>query len=95
MALNLRHQTGAEFALRFWARVQRAKRQGDQLEVHRLIVWLLARITAGDITDTQARNAFNTANGRLLTAPQWNTLKTSRMQPMATRYAAMLAEDDL
>ena len=52
------------------------------------------RVIGSDIA-TQARNAFNTANGRLLTAPQWNTLKTSRMQPMATRYAAMLAEDDL
>jgi hypothetical protein len=95
MALNLSHQTGAEFALRFWARVQRARRQGDQAEYHRLIQWLLAKIAAADITDAQARTAFNSAFGRALTAAQWTTLKTSRLQPMATRHAAMLAEGDL
>jgi hypothetical protein len=95
MALNLRHQNGAEFALRFWARVQRARRQGDQLELHRLIAWLLARIAAADITDAQARVAFNTAHSRNLTVPDWTALKTTRLQPMANRHAALLADGDL
>ena len=95
MALNLRHQNGAEFALRFWARVQRARREGNAVEYHRLIAWLLQRIAASDITDAQARAAFNSAHSRNLTGPEWTTLKSSRLQPMATRYAAVLSEGDL
>lgn len=95
MALTLNHQTAAEFAARFWARVQRAYAEGDKFTYCRLLYWLIERINAGDITDTQARNSFNTAFGRSLTAGQWTTLKTDRIIPAHDRWAAMLAEGAL
>lgn len=94
MALNLRHQTAAEFAVRFWGRVQYAQ-ANDKVLFGKLCAWLLARITAGDITDAQARNSFNSVFGRSLTAAQWTTLKTIRIQPAADRYNAMMAEGAL
>lgn len=95
MALVLSHQTAAEFAARFWASALDAQRSGDKQRLHRLIWWLLARITAGDITDAGARATFNAATGRSLTSGQWTTFKTARLQPIADRYAATLAEADL
>lgn len=80
MALNLQHQTAAEFAARFRARFQRAERD----DAWRLAAKLLGWIESGDITDTQARNAFG------LTVTQWNTLK-SKMTTMRTRYNELLA----
>ncbi|MCM2311329.1 MAG: hypothetical protein NDI84_08000 [Steroidobacteraceae bacterium] len=94
MALNLQHQTAAEFAARYWAMVLAAQ-QSDRLRFHRLIWWLLARIAAGDITDAGARTTFNSVFGRSLTAAQWTSFKTSRLQPIADRYASYLAEPDL
>ena len=91
MALNLRHQTAAEFAARFWARV----RQADKSEFARLMYWLERRLVAGDITDLQARSSFNTAFARTLNASQWTTLRTNRITPAHDRYAAMLVEGDL
>jgi hypothetical protein len=52
-------------------------------------------LVAGDITDAQARNSFNAAFGRSLTAGQWTTLRSSRITPAHDRYAAMLIEEDL
>lgn len=95
MALNLAHQTDAEFAARFWAAVLDAQQSGNKTRLHRLIWWLLQRIAAGDITDAGARVTFNTAFGRSLSAAQWTTFKTSRLQPIADRYAAVLAEEAL
>ena len=95
MALSLQHQTAAEFAARFWTRVQAAKQAGQQIEYCRLLYWLTRRLVAGDITDLQARNSFNTAFGRTLNASQWTTLRTNRITPAHDRYAAMLAEADL
>jgi len=91
MALNLRHQTPAQFAARFWAAVRAA----DKLEFSRLMYWLTRRLVAGDLTDTQARNSFNAAFGRSLTAQQWTTLRANRITPAHDRYAAILAEGDL
>jgi len=91
MALNLRHQSPAEFAARFWGRVRAA----DKLEFSRLMYWLTRRLVAGDLTDTQARVSFNTAFNRSLTAGQWTTLRSNRITPTHDRYAAMLAEGDL
>lgn len=91
MALNLRHQTAAQFAARFWERVRAA----DRLEFSRLMWWLTRRLVAGDITDAQARNSFNAAFGRSLTALQWTTLRANRITPAHDRYAAMLAEGEL
>ncbi|KFB68933.1 hypothetical protein [Candidatus Accumulibacter vicinus] len=95
MALTLSQQTAAEFAARFWARVKAAKLVGDQAEYCRLLHWLTEKLVAGDITDAQARNSFNTAFGRTLTAGQWATLRSSRITPAHDRYAEMLAEGDL
>lgn len=95
MALVLNHQTAAEFAARFWSSVLEAQRSADKVRLHRLVWWLLQRIAAGDITDAGARTTFNTAFNRALTAAQWNTFKSSRLQPIADRYAATLAEADL
>jgi hypothetical protein len=94
MALNLRHQTPAEFAARFWDRV-RVAQGSDKLEFCRLMYWLTRRLVSGDLTDTQARNSFNTAFGRSLTAGQWTTLRSNRITPAHDRHAAMLAEGDL
>lgn len=91
MALNLRHQTAAEFAARFWSRVRAA----DKIEFARLMWWLTRRLVAGDLTDAQARSSFNAAFGRSLTAQQWTTLRANRITPAHDRYAAMLAEGDL
>jgi hypothetical protein len=91
MALNLRHQTAAEFAARFWERVRAA----DKLEFCRLMYWLTRRLVAGDITDAQARNSFNTAFNRSLNATQWTNLRNSRITPAHDRWAAILAEGDL
>lgn len=95
MALNLQHQTAAEFAARYWARVRAALDAGDKLAYARLLWWLTTRISAGDITDAQARASFNSAFGRSLNATQWTALRTTRITPAHDRYAAMLAEGDL
>ena len=95
MALTLHHQTPAEFASRFWRRVLSAQRAGDTLASHRLIWWLLERIVAGDIADAQARATFNAEFGQALSAAAWAALKTTKLQPMHDRYAALIAKADL
>ena len=95
MALNLRHQTAAEFAARFWSAVQAARQSRQQVEYSRLLYWLTRKLVAGDLTDTQARNSYNTAFNLSLTAGQWTTLRSNRITPAHDRYAAMLAEGDL
>jgi len=80
MALVLKHQTAAQFIARF----REAYRNADRERLARLAKWLLARIAAGDITDTQARNAFG------LTAAQWNTKKT-QMTDLVAKYDAVQA----
>lgn len=95
MAIQLAQQTLAEFAVRFWRRVDRAQREGDQFARHKLAWWLVERINGGDITDTQARNSYNSFFGATLTSGQWSTLKTNRLIPMHDRYAALIAEGAL
>lgn len=95
MALNLKHQTAAEFAARYWARVQDAFQRGDKLRYAQLLWWLETKLRSGDITDAQARTTFNTAFGRALTVAQWTTLRTDRIVPAFNRYAAILAEESL
>lgn len=80
-ALTLLHQTGAQFVTRFRAAVAAASRE----EACRLAWWLLRRIAAGHITDTQARNAFG------MTAAQWTTFKTNKLQPRSDAWDAVLA----
>ena len=78
MALLLKHQTQQEFVQRF----REAFREGNRDRLAKLATWLLNRIAAGDVTDTQARNAFG------LTVTQWNTLKT-KMQNLVNNYNAV------
>ena len=95
MALNLKHQTAAQFAARFWAKLKIAYQAGDRLTYHKMIYWIWARIQAGDLTSDQVRQSFNAAYGRSLTTAQWNTFVTSRLAPIKDRYLAWLAEGDL
>jgi hypothetical protein len=78
MALNLQHQTPAQFAARF----RESFRSSEKVETYRLATKLMNWLDSGDITDTQARNAFG------LTLTQWNNLKT-RLTAMRTRYAEL------
>lgn len=95
MALNLQHQTPAQFAARFWSRVAASRAAGRQIDYCRLLWWLHKRLVAGDITDAQARNSFNAHFGRSLTAAQWTQLRANRITPAHDRYEAMMAEEDL
>lgn len=78
MALVLKHQTKEQFIQRF----RQAYQNGNRERLAKLANWLLNRIADGDVTDTQARNAFN------LTVTQWNTLKT-KMQNLVNNYNAV------
>lgn len=95
MALNLRHQTAAQFAARFWRRLQAAYQSGDQLTYHRMVWWIWTRIQAGDLTSNEVRLSFNTAFDRSLNTTQWNSLVSTRFVPMKDRYLAFLAEGAL
>lgn len=78
MALNLQHQTAAQFAARLRQRYRNANRE----EAARLAKWILDHLEAGGFTDLQIRNAFG------LTAGQWTTLK-AKMTTMRTNYEAV------
>lgn len=95
MALTLNHQTAAQFAARFWRKVQEAYQSGDKQTYHRLIWWVWQKVQDGDLTNDQVRISFNNAFGRSLTLPQWNTFVTDRLVPIKDRYLAFLNEGDL
>ncbi|MHB1098727.1 MAG: hypothetical protein ACYCZR_04155 [Burkholderiales bacterium] len=80
MALILKHQTAAQFIARF----REAYRSADKERLAQLCKWLLARIAAGDITDTQARNTFG------LNVQQWNNKKTL-LEDLVAKYDAVQA----
>ncbi len=84
MPLALKHQTAAQFIARF----REAYRSADKDRLAKLCKWLRARIAAGDITDTQARNAFG------LTVNQWNTKKTQMADLVAKFEAVEAAKGD-
>ena len=95
MAINLHHQTAAQFAARFWRRVQSAYQSNDKLTYHRLIWWVWTRIQAGDLTSDQVRLSYNAAFNKSLNTTQWNSLVTTRFVPMKDRYLAVMAEGEL
>ena len=95
MALVLKHQTAAEFAARFWAKLRAAYQAGDKLTYHRMIWWIWSKVQSGDLTNDQVRLSFNAAYGRSLNTTQWNSFVTSRLVPIKDRYLAWLAEGDL
>jgi hypothetical protein len=80
MALNLQHQTPAQFAAYLRERYRNAKRD----DVARLAKWILDHLEAGDFTDLQFRTAFG------LTSGQWTTLK-AKMTTLRTNYEAVQA----
>ena len=61
----LRFQNASALA----TRMREAFRNRNREPLVQLARWIVNRITAGDMTDTQVRNAFG------LTAPQYNVLK--------------------
>ena len=78
MALILKHQTKAELIARF----REAYRLADKDRLARMAKWLLARVTGGDLTQLQVRNAFG------LDATQWDVLKT-KMLALIDNYDAV------
>jgi hypothetical protein len=95
MALNLNPQTAAQFASRFWRRVQSAYQSNDKLTYHRLIYWVWTKIQAGDLTSDQVRLSYNSEFNKSLNTTQWNNLVTTRFVPMKDRYLALLVEGEL
>lgn len=69
MPLTLRHQTIIEFVARFRAAYRNST--GDELV--KLSKFMLDRIAAGDITDTQARTPFGSNVG------DWNIKKANML----------------
>lgn len=101
MALNLIHNTPAQIAARFWARLQ-AQRQlavaGDEaarIKFSRMIWQLYGHVQAGDFTSNDVRLSFNAAYGRSLTLAQWNSFVTNTLAPIRDRYQAMIDQGDL
>lgn len=95
MAINLQHQTEAQFAARFWAKVRAAHAAGDKVTLARLIWWLYGRVQSGDLTSNQVRLSFNAAYSRNLNTTQWNNFITGTLQPIRDRYQAILDQGDL
>ena len=80
MALNLKHQTRAQFAAKFRAAYKTAK----GAEAAKLAAWLIGKIESGDFTDAQVQSAFG------LTAPQYAAQK-ARMTTVRDQYNAVIA----
>ena len=95
MALNLKHQTAAQFAARFWRRLDNAMQSDDKLTYHRMVWWIWTKVQDGSFTNDQVRQSYNAHHNRNLTLAQWNTIVTNRMIPIKDRYVAFLAESQL
>lgn len=81
MALILKHQTVEAFV----ARVRAAYRDGDPERLVKIARFLLARVQAGDLTETQIRNAFG------LNVTKWNAIKTKMQNLIAADDAVRSA----
>lgn len=95
MALNLHHQTEAQFADRFWERLRRMYNEGNKVEFAKMIWWLYGRVQAGDLTSNQVRLSFNAAYNRSLNTSQWNSFITNTLAPIRDRYQAIMDQADL
>lgn len=82
MALQLKHQTAAEFAARLRAAYKSASKERAAV----LSKFILDRLASGDITDAQMRSVFG------LTNTQWNNLKTEMTNLVANHTAVVTAE---
>ncbi len=92
MALAFKHQTAAQFAARFWRRLQAAFDAGNKPEFCRLVWWIYQRIQAGDLTSDQVRLSYNSFYGKSLNTTQWNTLVTNQFVPAKNRWQEILDE---
>lgn len=107
MAITLIHQTPAQFAARFWAKMRaiyvlsslsglsKSAKSVYKTEYSKMIWWLYGKVQAGDLTTNDVRLSFNAAYGRALTVAQWSTFVTNTLKPIRDRYQAMLDEADL
>jgi hypothetical protein len=95
MAITFKHQTGGQFAARFWRRIQDAFKSGNKPEFCRLIWWIYQRIQAGDFTSNEVRLSYNAFFGKSLNTTQWNTLVTTRFSPARDRWQAILDEGQI
>lgn len=95
MPLVLQHQTAEQFATRYWQAVQEAENSGDTVRQTRLLAWLEQRLSDGDLTELQARTAFNSVYERGLTQAQWAQMRASRIRPASDRWRAIKAEGKL
>ena len=93
--MNLQHQTDAELAARFWARLHDAYEAGDKWRWHYMIWKLWSWIQAGELTSDQVRQSFNAYHGTSYNASQWSTFVTTRLVPIKDRYLAFIAESEL
>ena len=82
MALELKHQTAAQFVDRLKARFKAA----SKYERAKIAAWIYARFVAGDITQTQIRNAFG-----LDTTAKWTAFR-DRLLALKEHYDAIEAE---
>lgn len=95
MPLVLQHQTAEQFAARYWRAVQEAENSGDTVRQTRLLAWLEQRLSDGDLTELQARTAFNSVYERGLTQAQWAQMRANRIRPAGDRWRAIKAEGKL
>jgi hypothetical protein len=95
VALNLKHQSTAQFAARFWDRLRLTYQDGNRLEFARMVWWLYGRVQDGDFTSNDVRLSFNAAYSRNLNGPQWSAFVTDTLKPIRDRYQAMLDQVDL
>lgn len=79
-ALTSVHITGAQMIVAFREEVRNATRE----RACYLAWWLLRRIAAGHVTDTQARNAFG------MSAVQWTTFKANTVTPRSNAWTTVL-----
>jgi hypothetical protein len=69
----------------FLQAMRAAYKASDKADTCRLAWWLLRRIAAGQIADTQCQAAF----GR--SAAQWTSFKTNTLTPQSNAWAAVIA----
>ena len=92
MSLNLRHQTAAEFAARYWRTLQEEYAAKMHFRYHYMIWWIWNQIQLGNLTSDQVRQSYNAYFNKTLNTTQWNSLVTTRFIPIKDRYLSMLAE---
>ena len=78
MALDLKHQTPAQFVARF----RSAYRAAEKDKAAKMAAWLYDRVQAGDITQAQIRAAFG------FTAAQFTAFQT-RILALRDHYLAL------